>query len=129
MEVSDRRRTQPVDSSSSQLWRRAHFASALQPDNMLPVAPSANQTQWPSTIENERGEGGVVPFVRQRLQTVELPYLVNQYVRAAKHAVEAGFDGIEIHAANGYLLDQFLESGTNRRTDDYIGRLRTGLDC
>jgi N-ethylmaleimide reductase len=63
-----------------------------------------------------------VPFVEPRaLQTVELPYLVQQYVRAAKHAVEAGFDGIEIHAANGYLLDQFLESGTNRRTDDYGG--------
>jgi N-ethylmaleimide reductase len=89
---------------------------------MLPVAPSAIKPIGQAFIENKRGEGELVPFVEPRaLQLVEMPYLVNQYVRAAKHAVEAGFDGIEIHAANGYLLDQFLESGTNRRTDAYGG--------
>ncbi|HKZ74430.1 MAG TPA: hypothetical protein VJ011_10215 [Steroidobacteraceae bacterium] len=51
--------------------------------------------------------------------SVELPGIVQQYVRAAKNAVEAGFDGVEIHAANGYLLDQFLSSSTNRRLDEY----------
>ena len=106
-----------------QLWHVGRISHpALQPDNMLPVAPSAIKPSGQAFIENKRGEGELVPFVEPReLQIVEMPYLVNQYVRAAKHAVEAGFDGIEIHAANGYLLDQFLESGTNRRTDDYGG--------
>ncbi len=106
-----------------QLWHVGRISHpALQPDHMLPVAPSAVKPNGQAFIENERGEGELVPFVEPRaLQIVEMPYLVNQYVRAAKHAVEAGFDGIEIHAANGYLLDQFLESGTNRRTDDYGG--------
>jgi N-ethylmaleimide reductase len=64
----------------------------------------------------------VVPFVTPRaLQIEEMPYLVRQYARAAKNAPTAGFDGVEIHAANGYLLDQFIESNTNRRTDRYGG--------
>ena len=66
--------------------------------------------------------GRMAPFVTPRgLQTEELPYIVRQYVRAARNAMEAGFDGVEVHAANGYLLDQFLNSGTNRRTDEYGG--------
>jgi N-ethylmaleimide reductase len=89
---------------------------------MLPVAPSAIRPKGDAFIEDESGEGILVPFVEPRaLQIEEMPYLVEQYVRGARHAVEAGFDGIEIHAANGYLLDQFLESGTNRRTDYYGG--------
>ncbi len=108
-----------------QLWHVGRISHpALQPDHMLPVAPSAIQPQGQAFIENERGEGELVPFVEPRaFQIVEMPYLVNQYVRAAKNAVEAGFDGIEIHGANGYLIDQFLESGTNRRTDDYGGSI------
>lgn len=59
-------------------------------------------------IENERGQGTLVPFVRPRaLEIEEMPYVAAQYVRAAKNAVAADFDGVEIHAANGYLLDQF----------------------
>ncbi len=106
-----------------QLWHVGRISHpALQPDRMLPVAPSAVRPQGQAFIENAGGEGELVPFVEPRaLQTVEMPYLVNQYVRAAKNAIDAGFDGIEIHAANGYLLDQFLESGTNRRTDDFGG--------
>jgi N-ethylmaleimide reductase len=106
-----------------QLWHVGRISHpALQPDRMLPVAPSAVRPKGQAFIENETGEGELVPFIEPRaLQTVEMPYLAGQYVRAAKHASEAGFDGIEIHAANGYLLDQFLQSGTNRRTDDYGG--------
>ena len=90
---------------------------------MLPVAPSATIIpEGKACIENERGEGRLVPFVRPRALTVEeIPYLVAQYERAAKNAQAADFDGIEIHAANGYLLDQFIETGTNRRTDTYGG--------
>jgi N-ethylmaleimide reductase len=60
--------------------------------------------------------------VRPRALNIdEMPYIVAQYQRAARNAQAADFDGVEIHAANGYLLDQFIETGTNRRTDAYGG--------
>ena len=107
----------------SQLWHVGRISHpALQPDNMLPVAPSAITPQGKAFIENERGEGELVPFVRPRaLNIEEMPYIVRQYERAARNAQTADFDGVEIHAANGYLLDQFIETGTNRRTDAYGG--------
>jgi N-ethylmaleimide reductase len=106
-----------------QLWHVGRISHpALQPDHMLPVAPSPITPQGTAFIENERGEGELVPFVRPRaLQTEEMPYIVGQYERAAKNAQAAQFDGIEVHAANGYLLDQFIQAGTNQRTDAYGG--------
>jgi N-ethylmaleimide reductase len=107
----------------NQLWHVGRISHpALQPDNMLPVAPSAVIPEGKAFIENERGEGELVPFVRPRTLTIEeMPYIVAQYQRAARHAQAADFDGVEIHAANGYLLDQFIETDTNRRTDAYGG--------
>jgi N-ethylmaleimide reductase len=107
----------------NQLWHVGRISHpTLQPDNMLPVAPSAIIPQGKAFIENERGEGELVPFVRPRaLDIEEMPYIVGQYERAASNARAADFDGVEIHAANGYLLDQFIESGTNRRIDNYGG--------
>src|SRR6202047_3483670 len=107
----------------NQLWHVGRISHpALQPDNMLPVAPSAIIPEGKAFIENERGEGELVPFVRPRALIIEeIPYLVAQYERAAKNARAADFDGVEIHAANGYLLDQFIETSTNRRTDAYGG--------
>jgi N-ethylmaleimide reductase len=91
---------------------------------MLPVAPSAIKPNGQAFIENENGQGEMVPFVTPRaLQIDEIPYVIQQYVRAARNALGAGFEGIEIHAANGYLLDQFINSSTNRRTDQYGGRI------
>lgn len=106
-----------------QLWHVGRISHpALQPDNMLPVAPSAIIPQGKAFIENERGEGALVPFVRPRALTLEeMPYIVAQYERAARNAHSADFDGIEIHAANGYLLDQFIQSSTNRRSDTFGG--------
>jgi N-ethylmaleimide reductase len=106
-----------------QLWHVGRISHpSLQPDGMLPVAPSAIQPAGQAFIENERGEGELAPFVTPRaLQIEEMPYVVRQYARGARNALAAGADGVEIHAANGYLLDQFLESGTNRRTDEYGG--------
>jgi N-ethylmaleimide reductase len=106
-----------------QLWHVGRISHpALQPDGMLPVAPSAVRPSGEAFIENENGEGALVPFVTPRaLQIEEMPYLVQQYVRGAKNALAAGMDGVEIHAANGYLLDQFINSSTNRRTDSYGG--------
>ncbi|MEA2819375.1 MAG: N-ethylmaleimide reductase, partial [Bradyrhizobium sp.] len=122
-----RRVTKAVHEASglifNQLWHVGRISHpALQPDNMLPVAPSAIIPEGKAFIENERGEGELVPFVRPRALTIEeMPYLVRQYERAARNAQAADFDGVEIHAANGYLLDQFIETGTNRRTDGYGG--------
>jgi N-ethylmaleimide reductase len=107
----------------NQLWHVGRISHpALQPDNMLPVAPSSITPEGKAFIENERGEGELVPFVRPRaLETIEMPYIVRQYQRAARNSQAADFDGVEIHAANGYLIDQFLETGTNRRADAYGG--------
>lgn len=109
-----------------QLWHVGRISHpALQPDQMLPVAPSAIGASGQAFIENERGEPEFVPFVAPRsLQLEEMPYLVRQYTRGARNAQRAGMDGVEVHAANGYLLDQFLESGTNQRTDGYGGSVQ-----
>jgi N-ethylmaleimide reductase len=106
-----------------QLWHVGRISHpALQPDNMLPVAPSAVTPAGNAFIENEKGEGALVPFVRPRtLQIEEMPYLVQQYARGAHNALAAKFDGVEVHGANGYLIDQFINSSTNRRSDLYGG--------
>jgi N-ethylmaleimide reductase len=108
-----------------QLWHVGRISHpALQPDRMLPVAPSRIRPRGMAFIENVRGEAELVPFVVPRaLETIEMRYVVAQFERAAVNAKHAEMDGVEIHAANGYLIDQFLESGTNKRTDAYGGRL------
>lgn len=91
--------------------------SLFQEKGELPVAPSAIRPEgevW--TPDGKR------PYETPRaLRTEEVPEIVNQFREASKYALEAGFDGVEIHAANGYLPDQFLQDGTNRRTDQYGG--------
>src|SRR5260370_29912030 len=106
-----------------QLWHVGRISHpSLQPDGMLPVAPSATKPKGMAFIENESGEGELVPFVTPRsLQIEEMPYIVRQYAHGAENALAAGFDGVEIHSANGYLLDQFINSSTNRRADSYGG--------
>jgi N-ethylmaleimide reductase len=106
-----------------QLWHVGRISHpALQPDRMLPVAPSAIRPAGQAFIENERGEGELTPFVAPRgLQIEEMPYVVAQYTRGAQNAMRAGMDGAEVHGANGYLLDQFLCTRPNQRTDEYGG--------
>jgi N-ethylmaleimide reductase len=106
-----------------QLWHVGRVSHpALQPGGALPVAPSAIAPTGNAFITNERGEPEFVPFVTPRALAVEeMPEVVAQYVEAAQNARAAGFDGVEIHAANGYLLDQFLNSCSNRRDDAYGG--------
>ena len=108
-----------------QLWHVGRISHpALQPDKALPVAPSAITPSGMAFITNERGEPEFVPFVTPRaLETDELPGIVNQYAQAARNALTAGLDGVEVHSANGYLLDQFLNSTTNHRTDAYGGSI------
>ncbi len=103
-----------------QLWHVGRISHpSLQPQGALPVAPSAIRAEGQAFTE-----AGFQPFVTPRaLETDEIPGIVEDYRRAARNAQEAGFDGVEIHGANGYLIDQFLRDGTNQRTDRYGGSL------
>ena len=101
-----------------QLWHVGRIShTSLQPNGAAPVAPSAIRAKTKTFIET-----GFVDVSEPRALTLEeIPGIVEDYVKAAQNAKRAGFDGVEIHAANGYLLDQFLKSGTNTRTDAYGG--------
>jgi N-ethylmaleimide reductase len=91
----------------------------------LPVAPSAVKPAGQMWTDQQQLQEYPTP---RALETAELPGLVEEFVSAARNAMLAGFDGVELHAANGYLLNQFLASNTNRRTDGYgtsvQGRIR-----
>jgi len=101
-----------------QLWHVGRIShSSLLPDGAQPVAPSALQAK--SQVFNETGF--VDTDMPRALETSEIPDVINHYVQAARNARDAGFDLVEIHAANGYLIDQFLRDGSNQRTDDYGG--------
>lgn len=101
-----------------QLWHVGRISHpTLLPDNALPVAPSAIKPAGKAFTYK-----GLVDYVEPRaLEASELPGIVADYVHATKSALAAGFDGVEVHAANGYLLDQFLRDGSNQRTDNYGG--------
>ncbi|MDP3211358.1 alkene reductase [Methylotenera sp.] len=101
-----------------QLWHVGRISHpTLLPDGALPVAPSAIKPAGKAFTYQ-----GLVDYVEPRaLDANELSSIVADYVHATKSALAAGFDGVEIHAANGYLLDQFLRDGTNQRTDQYGG--------
>ena len=105
-----------------QLWHMGRISHpSFQPDGGLPVAPSGIAPRTGQVLT----EHGMQPYVTPRaLKKEELPGIVAQYAAAAKRAKNAGFDGVEIHNANGYLLDQFLRDGTNQRTDEYGGPVR-----
>ena len=101
-----------------QLWHVGRISHpTLQPDGALPVAPSALRPEgklWTGA--------GMLPFETPRaLETDEIPGIVEAFRIGAANARAAGFDGVEIHGANGYLIDQFLRDKTNQRTDRYGG--------
>ena len=101
-----------------QLWhvgRQSH--QDLQPGGVLPVAPSAI-----AAVGDAYTDAGPKPHpVPRALALDEIPGIVAEFRQGAAHALAAGFDGVEIHGANGYLPDQFLQDGSNRRTDAYGG--------
>ncbi|WP_089173664.1 alkene reductase [Bosea sp. AS-1] len=108
----------------AQIWHVGRVSHvSLQPGNKAPVAPSAILAPTKTYLES-----GFVPVSQPRaLAAEELSGIVADYTRAAENAREAGFDGIELHGANGYLIDQFLKDGTNRRTDAYGGSIENRL--
>jgi N-ethylmaleimide reductase len=101
-----------------QLWhvgRQSH--TDLQPNGEAPVAPSAVAAEGFAYTQH-----GETPFSMPRaLRLEEIPGIVEEFRAGAERAFQAGFDGVEIHGANGYLPDQFLQDGTNKRTDEYGG--------
>ena len=107
-----------------QLWHVGRISHVdLQPGGQAPVAPSAIQAKAKTVLIRE----GVPTFeetsMPRALSLKELPGIINDYRRAARNAIAAGFDGVEVHGANGYLLDQFMRSGSNTRTDAYGGSI------
>ena len=101
-----------------QLWHVGRISHPDFRDGQLPVAPSAIA---PRGVQTYTAEGFKDIPVPRALATNEMPRVVADFRRGAENAKAAGFDGVEVHGANGYLLDQFLEDGTNRRTDEYGG--------
>src|SRR5271155_461592 len=100
------------------LWpvgRQSHVE--LQPNGQAPIAPSAIQAEVRSLLPSGPATGSMP----RAIELSEIPALVNEYRQAAERAKAAGFDGVEIHGANGYLIDQFLQDNSNRRTDAYGG--------
>ena len=100
-----------------QLWHVGRMSDPIYLDGGLPVAPSAIAPGGHVSLVRPQK-----PFVTPRaLDREEIPGIVEAYRRGAQNAQEAGFDGVELHGANGYLLDQFLQDGSNTRTDAYGG--------
>ena len=107
-----------------QLWHTGRISHpSLQPGGVLPVAPSAIKPEG-QAFTNEGMQEHVMP---RALEASELPAIVEDYRRAAANAKRAGFDGVEIHSANNYFLEQWLRDSTNRRTDEYGGSLENRL--
>ncbi len=106
-----------------QLWHVGRVSDPIYLDGKLPLAPSAiAPTGHVSLVRPEKS------FVTPRpLDLQEIPQIISQYRRGAENAIKAGFDGVEIHGANGYLIDQFLQDSTNHRTDEYGGSLDNRL--
>ena len=103
-----------------QLWHVGRIShTELQPGNGAPVAPSA----VPAKTKTFVGGKFVDVSAPRALELSEIPGIIDAFRKGAANAIEAGFDGVEIHGANGYLLDQFAKDGTNKRTDAYGGSI------
>jgi N-ethylmaleimide reductase len=108
-----------------QMWHVGRIShTSLQPGGGKPVAPSALTAKAKTYLINGDGTGAFTETSEPRaLELAEIPGIIEDYRKAARAAMEAGFDGVEIHAANGYLIDQFLRIGSNHRSDAYGGSI------
>jgi N-ethylmaleimide reductase len=107
----------------AQLW---HMGRLVHPDYIGGAQPvSSSATTAPAHAHTYEGNK---PYAQARaLELTEIPQVIGDYVRAAKNALAANFDGVQLHAANGYLIDQFLRDGTNHRTDRYGGSIENRI--
>lgn len=112
-----------------QLWHVGAIShSVFQPDGGQPVSAIAWTPEGKAFVGDRHEDGPQVPFEEARaLRTDEIPGLIEDYRHAARCAAKAGFDGVEVHCANNYLIDQFIRSETNNRDDDYGGSLDNRL--
>jgi N-ethylmaleimide reductase len=102
-----------------QLWHSGRIGHPALLNGELPVAPSAIAA--PGSLHTPIGK--VEMEVPRALETDEIPVIVQQFQQGAQNAMQAGFDGVELHGAFGYLIDQFLQDGSNQRTDRYGGSI------
>lgn len=109
----------------AQIWHVGRIShTSLQPHGGQPVAPSAITAKSKTYIINDDGTGGFAETSEPLALTIDdIGLILEDYRSGARAALEAGFDGVEIHAANGYLIEQFLKSSTNERTDEYGGSI------
>ena len=106
----------------SQLWHTGRSSNVETTGGATPVSASVNPAYWDDTSHLVSAPSGWVTASPHRaLDISEIPGIVEDYRKAAERAKAAGFAGVELHAANGYLLDQFLQDGSNQRTDAYGG--------
>jgi N-ethylmaleimide reductase len=108
----------------AQLWHTGRSSHVAMTGGATPVSASVDPDYWanPGHLVSIPG-GWVQPSPHRALTVAEIAGIVHDYGRAAERAMEAGFDGVELHAANGYLIDQFLQNGSNERTDEYGGSI------
>lgn len=108
----------------AQLWHTGRSSHTALTGGAMPASASVDPAYWqnPGHLVSIPG-GWVQPSPHRALSVAEISDVVQDYRRAAERAMDAGFEGVELHAANGYLVDQFLQNGSNRRTDEYGGSL------
>jgi len=108
----------------SQLWHTGRAGHVDSTNGATPVSSSVNPAYWQdSTIKDSTPHGWLQPSPHRALEIREIPGIVEDYRKAAERAKAAGFDGVELHAGNGYLPDQFLQDGINKRADMYGGSI------
>jgi len=108
----------------AQLWHPGRFSHVSLTGGAVPVSASVDPEYWqnPSRLISTP-IGWIQPSPHRALEKSEIPGVVEEYGKAVERAKSAGFDGVEVHAGNGYLIDQFLQDGSNKRTDEYGGSI------
>ena len=106
----------------AQLWHTGRASHVSMTGGATPVTASVNPSYWenPEQVVSTP-DGWIQPSPHRALEIPEIAAIVEDYRKAAERAKQAGFDGVELHGANGYLIDQFLQDGSNQRTDQYGG--------
>ncbi|MDR6338658.1 N-ethylmaleimide reductase [Filimonas zeae] len=119
----------------AQLWHVGRVShTSLQPNGAAPVSPSAILAEGVKVFVDAQGlgpAGGAGEMIQhsmpRELSIPEIKAIIQEYAQAARNAIAAGFDGVELHGANGYLIEQFIDSQTNQRSDEYGGSLQNRL--